>query len=250
MAIQTFSEWNFSSPARALHSPPNHPTPTCHPPPHPLPPTAGTQLSQEVLGVVDKRGRKAGRSGWIVQRYIERPLLIRGRKFDIRMFVLLVADPSTRSWRRRRSGSASTGSIVLRATNTSGSVSTDKKQDLASNEDGDGSGGAVEAGDIGSVSTANGNGAGLTSKKGGSALHSNVGSCRAWAEKRSVGTPEVEKTSDLTAAHNERVFDRRSSKPAGTEPSPLTAWCHRNAYVRMSSVKYSNDPEKVKDRVS
>ncbi|CAM9541166.1 unnamed protein product, partial [Sphacelaria rigidula] len=159
---------------------------------------------QEVLDVVDERGRKVGRSGWIVQRYIERPLLIRGRKFDIRMFVLLVADPSTRSWRRRRSASTSAASTVLRTTITPGPVLMQREQGSVLNEYGDGSGGAVDLGEIGSGLTANGNSAG--------------------------------------------TFDRRKSNPAGSEPSPLTAWCHRNAYVRMSSVKYSNDPEKVKDR--
>ncbi|CAN0410606.1 unnamed protein product, partial [Ectocarpus sp. 13 AM-2016] len=54
---------------------------------------------EDVLGIVDATDSKAGRSGWVVQRYIERPLLVRGRKFDIRLFVLVVADPSTRSWR-------------------------------------------------------------------------------------------------------------------------------------------------------
>lgn len=142
----------------------------------------GVDLStQEVLEVVDNSGNKAGRNGWVVQRYIERPLLVQGRKFDVRMFVLLVADPSTRSWRRR---SKSTPPSC-----TKNHISTADGQFLEEPEG-----------------------------------------------------PQTEESPSI-----ERGSARGKQREVG--PSPLTAWCHRDAYVRMSSVKYSNDPEKAKDRV-
>lgn len=134
---------------------------------------------QEVLAIVDDPKRKAGRNGWIVQRYIERPLLIRGRKFDIRLFVLLVADPSTRSWRRR---SKSTNSC--------------QRQNNASDS-----------------------------------------------------TPLAKLGHDKNDDAPEEDRERLAGKAGSVDPCPLTAWCHRDAYVRMSSVKYSNDPKKAKDRV-
>jgi len=59
---------------------------------------------EEVLALVD-RPLKSGdrrRFGWIVQRYMMNPLLVRGRKFDVRCWVLLVARPPPP--RRRGSG--------------------------------------------------------------------------------------------------------------------------------------------------
>lgn len=119
-----------------------------------------------------------------MQRYIERPLLVRGRKFDIRLFVLLVADSSTRSWRRRSKSATSN-----RSSNSCG---------VARSEQSKTTGGVKDPGESSKPPACSGRGGGVTA---------------------SVG------------------------------PCPVTAWCHRDAYVRMSSVKYSNDPGKAKDRV-
>ena len=157
---------------------------------------------QEVLGVVDAEDNRAGRSGWVVQRYIERPLLVRGRKFDIRLFVLLVADPSTRSWRRKSRAS-------LQNLNTS-SHSNDKSDD------------SRVGGSGGQPVLAVGPGKGLELPAGGGSLD------RAGVAPADGGTPGAAR-----------------QQP----PSPLRAWCHQDAYVRTSSVRYSNDPRKVKDKV-
>ncbi|CBN79981.1 conserved unknown protein [Ectocarpus siliculosus] len=165
----------------------------------PLPPDDVTaqenDIAPDVLGIVDATDNKAGRSGWVVQRYIERPLLVRGRKFDIRLFVLVVADPSTRSWRRRSKPFQQQQTPRGHASKGTARVSSDSESQL--------------------------------SEKAGS------------VEER--GEPKA------APANGSSVFGGGgvSSPPP---PCPLRAWCHQDAYVRTSSVRYSNHPSKVKDR--
>ncbi|CAM9567638.1 unnamed protein product [Ectocarpus sp. 6 AP-2014] len=150
---------------------------------------------EDVLGIVDATDNKTGRSGWVVQRYIERPLLVRGRKFDIRLFVLVVADPSTRSWRRRSKPFQQQQTPGGHASKGTARVSSDSKSPLLEKA------GSVEEQGEPKAAPANG-----SSVFGGGGV---------------------------------------SSPPP---PCPLRAWCHQDAYVRTSSVRYSNHPSKVKDR--
>lgn len=107
------------------------------------------------------------------------------------MFVLLVADPSTRSWRRR-------------------------------------------------------------SKSTNSCSRQNNTFC-----SRSDSTPSAKLGHDRNPDAPEEDTERLTGTPGSFDPCPLTAWCHKDAYVRMSWVKYSNDPKKkysndpkkAKDRV-
>ncbi|CAM9400649.1 unnamed protein product [Hapterophycus canaliculatus] len=151
---------------------------------------------QEVLSVVDAPDNKAGRSGWVVQRYIERPLLVRGRKFDIRLFVLLVADRSTRSWRRQSKAVPQTPNVYVDA-----SCGQPRKAECA------------------------GKNTGLQ------------------GARRKLQEAGLRMRTEAAPASGS---DCSTVPPP--PPCPLRAWCHQDAYVRTSSVRYSNDPGKVKDR--
>lgn len=162
--------------------------------------------NQEVLNVVDATDNRAGRSGWVVQSYIARPLLVRGRKFDIRLFVLLVADPSTRSWRR------SSKPLPRKSRN-----STSHSNGCAEHDGGQigKTGGGEDSADLHKIGV------------------------------DPVGAGAKAET-DLEPASDSKGGEGGTVPPS---PCPLRAWCHKHAYVRMSSVRYSNDPSKVKDKV-
>ncbi|CAM9524752.1 unnamed protein product [Scytosiphon promiscuus] len=160
---------------------------------------------KEVLSIVDAPNNKAGRRGWVVQRYIERPLLVRGRKFDIRLFVLLVADPSTRSWRRQsRSVPQAPEGVCRNGSNAN------FHEDCTRGQPGK---------------------ARCTEKNP---------ALQEAAQRQQEAGVGVGPTAAPANGSNCRAVPQA--------PCPLTAWGHQDAYVRTSSVRYSNDPSKVKDR--
>jgi tubulin monoglycylase TTLL3/8 len=55
---------------------------------------------ERVLGHVDENFVAGQRSCWVVQRYIHRPLLLLGRKFDIRCWVAIDRQLRVHAWRQ------------------------------------------------------------------------------------------------------------------------------------------------------